>query len=57
MCGFKSACHAQLLLSALDPIQDLFRHGRHLMSARSYRELWAKGMEGWNKVADIVPAI
>lgn len=57
MRGFKSDYHAQPLLSALGPIQDLFRHDRHLMSARSYRELWAKGMEEWNEVAGIVPAI
>ena len=57
MRGFKSACHAQRLLSALGLIQDLFRHDRHLMSARSYRELWEKGMEEWNEVAGIVPAI
>lgn len=57
MRGFKSAFHAQRLLSALGLIQDLFRHDRHLMSARSYRELWEKGMEEWNEVAGIVPAI
>ena len=57
MRGFKSACHAQRLLSVLGPIQYLFRHDRHLMSARSYRELWVKGMEEWHEVAGIVPAI
>lgn len=57
MRGFKSACHAQRLLSALGPIQDFFRHDRHLMSARSYRDLWKKGMVEWNGVAGIASAI
>ena len=55
--GFKSAGHAQRLISELGPIQDLFRYDRHLMSAGSYRKLWEKGMEEWNEVAGIVPAI
>lgn len=57
MRGFKSAGHVQRLFSAQGPISDLFRHDRHLMSARAYRELWAKGFGEWNEVAEIVSAI
>ncbi len=57
MRGFKSVQQAQRLLWAQGPIGDLFRHDRHLMSARSYRELWAKGFEEWKIVTGVVPAI
>ena len=50
MRGFKSACHAQRLLSALGPIQDLFRHDRHLMSVCDHtgncgQRAWRSGMK------------
>jgi transposase-like protein len=57
MRGFKSVGQAQRLLSAQDPIQDIFRHDCHLMSPRSYRVLWSMGMAECNKLVGIVPAI
>ena len=57
MRGFKSPGHAERLMSAHGPINDLFRHDRHLMSARSYRELRGRAFGAWNEVAGIVPAI
>ena len=57
MRGFKSPGHAQRLLSAHGPINDLFRHDRHLMSARAFRELRKRAFGSWSRVSRIVPEI
>ena len=57
MRGFKSACHAQRLLSAQGSISDLFRHDRHLMRAQSYREPLPKGKAEWDAVAGLAPVV
>ena len=55
MRGFKSPRHAQRLLSAHGPINDLFRHDRHLMSAGAFHELRERAFVEWNEVSGIVP--
>ncbi len=57
MRGFKSPGHAQRLLAVHGPINDLFRHDRHLMSARAFRELRERAFAAWNEVTGIVPAM
>jgi len=56
MRGFKSPGHAQHLLSSHGPINNLFRHDRHLMSANAFRELRERAFAVWNGVSGIVPA-
>ncbi len=55
MRGFKSPGHAQQFLSAHGSINNLFRRDRHLISARSYRELRRQAFAAWNVIT--VPAI
>ncbi len=57
MRGFKSPGHAQQFLSAHGQINNLFHRDRHLMSARSYRELRGQAFGEWSAVAGIVPAM
>ncbi len=49
---FKSPGHAQRLLSSHGPINDLFRHDRHLLSARAYRKLRSQGFAVWDEVTE-----
>ena len=56
MRGFKSPGHAQRLLSAQGPINDLFRHDRHLTSAGAFRQLRQRAFREWNEITGIMPA-
>src|SRR5215510_3047074 len=47
MQGFKSAGHAQRLLSAHEPIAQHFRPRRHLLSASEYRQEMTNRFERW----------
>jgi len=47
---FKSAGHAQRFLSAFGIIASHFRVGRHLYSARSYREVMSLRFAAWEDV-------
>jgi len=57
MRGFKSSGHAQRLLSSHGTINNLFRRDRHLMSARTFRELRERAFAMWNGVTGVVPAM
>ncbi len=48
---FKSAKHVQRFLSIFGVIGSYFRVGRHLLSAKNYRELMRRRFSGW---ADVV---
>jgi putative transposase len=50
MRGFKSARLAQRFLSRFGMIVDLFRPGRHLLSARSYREPMHRRFSQWREI-------
>ena len=47
---FKSAAHAQRFLSVHDPIQNLFRVGRHLLRAVHHRLLRTRAFGVWREV-------
>ena len=57
MRGFKSPGHVQRFLAAHGTINDLFRHERHLMSARAYRELRERAFSAWKVVTVNVVAM
>jgi putative transposase len=48
---FKSAGHAQRFLSAFDQISSHFRPGRHLYTARGYREVMKLRFATWAEVS------
>jgi putative transposase len=56
MRGFKSPGHAQQLLSAHGPINDLFRHDRHRMSAASFRTLRHRAFDAWSRFTETMSA-
>jgi putative transposase len=51
MRGFKSSGHAQRFLSVHGQVHNLFRVGRHLLSASNYRFLRSKSFEAWQQVS------
>ena len=51
MRGFRSDGHAQRLLSVHRQCNDLFRLGRHLLRAKSYRRLRSGAFQTWSQVA------
>jgi putative transposase len=50
MRGFKSAGHAQRFLATFGVIATFFRPGRHLLTARSYREVMCRRFRQWGEV-------
>ena len=50
---FKSAGHAQRFLSAFGLISSHFRVGRHLYSAKGYRDVMMSRLAVWNDVIDV----
>ena len=50
---FKSPSHAQRFLSVHGLIQNLFRIGRHLLRAVSYRLMRARSFSAWNATAGV----
>lgn len=54
---FKSPGHAQRFLSTHGSINNVFRHDRHLMSARSYRVLHGRAIAEWNEVTGVAPGM
>src|SRR5438552_1640209 len=50
---FKSAGHAQRFLSAFGLISSHFRGGRHLYSAKGYREVMMSRFAVWNDVIEV----
>ena len=56
MRGFKSARHAQRLLSIFGMITDLFSVGRHLLSAVNYRAALGRRFVEWREVAGMSAA-
>jgi putative transposase len=50
MRGFKSAAHAQRFLSIFGLVTDLFGVGRHLLSARNYREALRRRFVEWRSI-------
>jgi putative transposase len=50
MRGFKSAGHAQRFLATFGVIASFFRPGRHLLSARNYREVMRRRFAQWSEV-------
>jgi len=56
MRGFKSAQHAQRFLSIFGMKTDLFRVGRHLLSAMSYRTALSRRFVEWREVAGVSAA-
>ena len=55
--GFKPPGHVQRFLAAHGPINDLFRHDRHLLSARAYRELRKRAFSAWQDITVNVVAM
>jgi len=53
---FKSAGHAQRFLSAFGIISSHFRVGRHLFSAKGYREVMMSRFAVWNEVVTVQKA-
>jgi putative transposase len=51
MRGFKSSGYAQRFLSVHGQVHNLFRVGRHLLSALNYRILRSKSFETWQQVS------
>ena len=47
---FKSAGHMQRFLSVHGPINNVFRVGRHMMKAKHYRIMRARGFALWQEV-------
>src|SRR6202049_1535060 len=56
MRGFKSAGHAQRLLSIFALVSDLFGVGRHLLSAPNYRAALRRGFIEWRSIAGVAAA-
>lgn|GEM_PF-779281 len=52
MRGFKSAGHAQRFLSSFGVISSFFRPGRHLLSAKNYREIMCHRFVQWGAVVN-----
>jgi len=50
---FKSPSHAQRFLSVHGLIQNLFRIGRHLLRAVSYRLMRTRSFSAWNAIAGV----
>jgi putative transposase len=50
---FKSPGHAQRFLSVHGLIQNLFRIGRHLLRAVSYRLVRTRSFSAWNAIAGV----
>ena len=50
MRGFKSPGHAQRFLATFGVIAAFFRPGRHLLAARSYREVMRRRFAQWSEV-------
>ena len=50
MRGFKSAGHAQRFLATFGVIATFFRPGRHLLTARNYREVMCRRFRQWSEV-------
>jgi putative transposase len=57
MHGFKSAGHAQRFLSTFGVIASFFRPGRHLLTARNYREIMRRRFTQWRELVGLQPAI
>ena len=53
---FESHRHAQRLLSAHGPINNLFRIGWHLLKASHYRELCDRSFATWNEMSHVQKA-
>jgi len=51
MRGFKSHRHAQCFLSCHGVVNNLFRLGRHLMTAKNYRTLRDRSFTEWTRVS------
>ena len=49
MRGFKSAGHAQRFLATFGVIATFFRPGRHLLTARNYREVMCRRFRQWER--------
>jgi putative transposase len=50
MRGFKSAGHARRFLATFGVIATFFRPGRHLLTARNYREVMCRRFRQWSEV-------
>jgi putative transposase len=57
MRGFKSAGHAQRFLSSFGVIVSFFRPGRHLLTARNYREIMRCRFTRWREIVGLTSAI
>ena len=57
MRGFKSPGHAQRFLSTFGVIASFFRSGRHLLTAKNYREIMRRRFTGWREIVGLQPAI
>ena len=57
MRGFQSAGHAQRFLSTFGVIASFFRPGRHLLTARNYRQIMRRRFAQWRELAGLQPAI
>ena len=57
MHGFKSAGHAQRFLSSFGVIASFFRPGRHLLTARNYRQIMRRRFTQWREVVGLQPTI
>src|ERR1022692_3960108 len=52
---FKSAVHAQRFLSTFGVIASFFRPGRHLLTARNYREIMRRRFTQWRELVGLQP--
>ena len=57
MRGFKSAGQAQRCLSTFGVMASFFRPGRHLLTARDYREIMRRRFTQWRELVGLQPAI
>jgi transposase-like protein len=57
MRGFKSSGRAQRFLSIFGVIASFFRPGRHLLLAKSYREIMHRRFTQWREIVGLQPAI
>ena len=57
MRGFKSAGQAQRFLSSFGVIASFFRPGRHLLTARHYREIIRHRFTQWRELVGLQPTI
>jgi putative transposase len=53
---FKSARHAQRLLSSHGQIHNLFQHRRHLLTADDHRTAWDRAFRTWCDVTGVALA-